>query len=168
MALSLYDLSIPVFLRGLHQLSHLLDKGLAHATATGIDTATLVNARLAPDMYTLAGQVQGASDAAKLGSARLAGVTAPSFPDTETTYAELQARVAKTIDYLNTIERAQVDGFEDRAVVMKSRGNELQFTAQRYLLQFALPNFFFHVTTAYDVLRHSGVPIGKMDYLGKF
>ena len=168
MALSLYDLSIPVFLRGLHQLSHLLDKGQAHATATGIDTATLVNARLAPDMYTLAGQVQGASDASKLGSARLAGVTAPSFPDTETTYAELQARVAKTIDYLNTLERAQVDGFEDRAVVMKSRGNEVQFTAQRYLLQFALPNFFFHVTTAYDVLRHSGVPIGKMDYLGTF
>lgn len=167
MALSLYDLSVPVFLRGLHQLNHLLDKGLAHATATGIDTATLVNARLAPDMYTLAGQVQGASDASKLGSARLAGLTAPSFPDTETTYAELQARVAKTIDYLNTIERAQVDGFEDRAVVMKSRGNEVQFTAQRYLLQFALPNFFFHVTTAYDVLRHSGVPIGKMDYLGK-
>lgn len=168
MALSLYDLSVPVFIRGLQQLSHLLDKGLAHATATGIDTATLVNARLAPDMYTLAGQVQGASDASKLGSARLAGVTAPSFPDTETTYAELQARVAKTIDYLNTLERAQVDGFEDRAVVMKSRGNEVQFTAQRYLLQFALPNFFFHVTTAYDVLRHSGVPIGKMDYLGKF
>ncbi|MGJ7543825.1 DUF1993 domain-containing protein [Variovorax sp. LT1R16] len=168
MALSLYDLSVPVFLRGLNQLNHLLDKGLAHATATGIDTATLVNARLAPDMYTLAGQVQGASDASKLGSARLAGLTAPSFPDIETTYAELQARVAKTIDYLNTIERAQVDGFEDRAVVMKSRGNEVQFTAQRYLLQFALPNFFFHVTTAYDVLRHSGVPIGKMDYLGKF
>jgi hypothetical protein len=168
MALSFYDISVPVFLRGLGQLSHLLDKGLAHAQASGLDPAVLVDARLAPDMYTLAGQVQSASDASKLGTARIAGVTAPSFPDTETTYAELQARVAKTVDYLQSVDRALVDGFEDRAVTMKARGNELSFTAQRYLLQFALPNFFFHVTTAYDVLRHSGVPLGKMDYLGRF
>jgi hypothetical protein len=168
MALSFYDISVPVFLRGLGQLSHLLDKGLAHAQASGQDPAVLVDARLAPDMYTLAGQVQSASDASKLGTARIAGLTAPSFPDTETTYAELQARVAKTVDYLQSVDRALVDGFEDRAVTMKARGNELSFTAQRYLLQFALPNFFFHVTTAYDVLRHSGVPLGKMDYLGRF
>jgi hypothetical protein len=168
MALSFYDISVPVFLRGLGQLSHLLDKGLAHAQASGLDPAVLVDARLAPDMYTLAGQVQSASDASKLGTARIAGLTAPSFPDTETTYAELQARVAKTVDYLQSVDRALVDGFEDRAVTMKARGNELSFTAQRYLLQFALPNFFFHVTTAYDVLRHSGVPLGKMDYLGRF
>jgi hypothetical protein len=168
MALSFYDISVPVFLRGLGQLSHLLDKGLAHAQASGQDPAVLVDARLAPDMYTLAGQVQSASDASKLGTARIAGLTAPSFPDTETTYAELQARVAKTVEYLQSVDRALVDGFEDRPVTMKARGNELSFTAQRYLLQFALPNFFFHVTTAYDVLRHSGVPLGKMDYLGRF
>ena len=168
MALSFYDISVPVFLRGLGQLSHLLDKGLAHAQASGLDPAVLVDARLAPDMYTLAGQIQSASDASKLGTARIAGLTAPSFPDTETTYAELQARVATTVDYLQSVDRALVDGFEDRPVTMKARGNELNFTAQRYLLQFALPNFFFHVTTAYDVLRHSGVPLGKMDYLGRF
>ena len=135
---------------------------------SGIDPAALVNARLAPDMFTLAGQVQSASDASKLGTARIAGLTAPSFPDTETTYAELQARVAKTVDYLQSVDRALIDGSEDRPVTMKARGNELKFTAQRYLLQFALPNFFFHVTTAYDVLRHSGVPLGKLDYLGRF
>jgi hypothetical protein len=168
MALSFYDISVPVFLRGLGQLSHLLDKGLAHAQASGIDPAVLVNARLAPDMYPLSGQIQSASDASKLGTARIAGLTAPSFPDTESTYPELQARVAKTVDYLQSVDRALVDGFEDRPVTMKARGNELSFTAQRYLLQFALPNFFFHVTTAYDVLRHSGVPLGKMDYLGRF
>ncbi|MBT2325580.1 DUF1993 domain-containing protein [Variovorax paradoxus] len=168
MALSLYDISVPVFIRGLGQLSHLLDKGLAHAQASGIDPTVLVNARLAPDMYTLAGQVQGASDASKLGTARLAGIAAPSFPDTETRYEELQARVAKTVDFLQSVDRAQIDGFEERPVTMKARGNELQFTAQRYLLQFALPNFFFHVATAHGVLRHSGVPIGKLDYLGRF
>ncbi|RST56779.1 DUF1993 family protein [Variovorax sp. MHTC-1] len=168
MALSLYDISIPVFIRGLGQLSHLLDKGLAHAQATGIDAATLVDARLAPDMLTLAGQIQRASDASKLGAARLAAITAPSFPDIEKTWDELQARIAKTIDFLNGVDRAQIDGFEERSVSMKVGGSELEFTSQRYLLQFALPNFFFHVTTAYDVLRHSGVPIGKRDYLGRF
>lgn len=169
MALSFYDISVPVFVRGLGQLAHVLDKGLAHAQASGTDPAALFNARLAPDMFTLAGQVQSASDAAKLGTARIAGITAPSFPDTEATYAELQARVAKTIDFLNNgVDRAQVDGAEAREVVMKARGNELKFTAERYLLQFALPNFFFHVTTAYGILRHSGVPVGKLDYLGKF
>ena len=168
MALSLFDISVPVFIRGLGQLSHVLDKGLAHAKAQEIDTATLVAARLAPDMLTLAGQVQSASDASKLGTARLAGITAPSFPDTETTYEELQARVAKTLDFLNTIERSSIDGFEGRDVVVKNRRGEMHFTAERYLLQFALPNFFFHVTTAYGLLRHSGVPIGKMDYLGTF
>lgn len=168
MALSLYDISVPVFTRGLGQLAYILDKGLAHAQAAGTDPLELVNARLAPDMFTLAGQIQSASDAAKFGVARIAGVTAPSFPDTEATYAELQARVTKTVDYLQTVDRALIDGAEEREVTMKVRGNELKFTAQRYLLQFSLPNFFFHVTTAYDVLRHSGVPLGKLDYLGRF
>jgi hypothetical protein len=168
MALSFYDISVPVFVRGLGQLSHVLDKGLAHAQASGTDPAALFEARLAPDMFTLAGQVQSASDAAKLGTARIAGITAPSFPDTEASYPELQARVARTIEFLHGVDRAQVDGAEAREIVMKVRGNELKFTAERYLLQFALPNFFFHVTTAYGVLRHSGVPVGKLDYLGSF
>ncbi|WP_077002606.1 DUF1993 family protein [Variovorax sp. KK3] len=168
MALSFYDISVPVFLRGLGQLSHVLDKGLAHAQASGIEADTLVEARLAPDMLTLAGQVQRASDASKLGAARLAGITAPSFEDNETRYEDLQARIAKTVDFLNGIERTQVDGAEHRPVVLKVRDSQTEFTAERYLLQFALPNFFFHVTTAYDVLRHRGVPVGKLDYLGRF
>jgi hypothetical protein len=168
MALSLYDLSVPVFTRGLGQLTHLLDKSLAHAKANGIDPATLVDARLAPDMLTLAGQIQRASDASKLGTARIAGLAAPSFPDEEKTWDDLVARIAKTQDFLNSVDRSQIDGQEERAVTIKAREGEAHFTAQRYLLQFALPNFFFHVTTAYDVLRHSGMPIGKMDYLGKF
>ncbi len=168
MALSLYDMSVPVFIRGLGQLSHVLEKGLAHAQASGIDPAVLVGARLAPDMFTLAGQVQSASDASKLGTARLAAITAPSFPDTETTWEELQARVTKTIEFLQGVDRKLIDGFEERPVTVKARGTELQFTSERYLLQFALPNFFFHLTTAYGVLRHSGVPLAKRDYLGGF
>ncbi|MDP9975166.1 hypothetical protein J2W39_006450 [Variovorax paradoxus] len=167
MALSMYDLSVPVFSRGLGQLTHLLEKSLAHARANDIDPATLVDARLAPDMLTLAGQIQRASDASKLGVARIAGITAPSFPDDEKTYGDLLARIAKTQQFLATVERTLVDGQEERAVTIKTREGEAHFTAQRYLLQFALPNFFFHVTTAYDVLRHKGMPIGKMDYLGK-
>lgn len=168
MALSMYDLSVPVFTRGLGQLTHLLEKSLAHARANDIDPAVLVDARLAPDMLTLAGQVQRASDASKLGVARIAGITAPGFPDEEKTYDELLARIVKTQDFLATVDRAMIDGQEDRPVTIKAREGEAHFTAQRYLLQFALPNFFFHVTTAYDVLRHKGMPIGKMDYLGRF
>ena len=168
MALSLYDLSVPVFSRGLGQLTHVLEKSLAHAKANDIDPATLVDARLAPDMITLAGQVQRASDASKLAVARISGITAPSFPDEEKTYDELLARIAKTQAFLATVDRTLIDGQEERQVTIKSREGEAHFTAQRYLLQFALPNFFFHVTTAYDVLRHKGMPIGKLDYLGKF
>ncbi|MDQ0022965.1 hypothetical protein J2X90_000751 [Variovorax paradoxus] len=168
MALSLYDISVPVFSRGLGQLTHVLEKSLAHAKANDIDPETLVDARLAPDMITLAGQIQRASDASKLGVARISGVTAPSFPDEEKTYDELLARIAKTQAFLSTVDRTLIDGQEERQVTIKARESEAHFTAQRYLLQFALPNFFFHVTTAYDVLRHKGMPIGKMDYLGKF
>jgi uncharacterized protein len=168
MAISFYDLSVPVFTRGLGALSHVLDKGLAHAVSAGIDPTELVNARLAPDMFTLAGQVQSASDAAKLGAARLAGLTAPSFPDTETTYPELQARVQKTIEYLQSIDRALIEGQEAREITLKLRGTELKVPALRMLLQFTVPNFYFHLTTAYDLLRHKGAPVGKIDFLGQF
>jgi hypothetical protein len=125
MSLSLYDLSVPVFTRGLGQLTHLLDKSLAHAKANGIDPATLFDARLAPDMLTLAGQVQRASDASKLGVARIAGLTAPSFPDEEKTWDDLVARIARTQDFLKTVERAQVDGQEERDVVIKAAAARL-------------------------------------------
>ena len=168
MALSMYDASVPVFSRALGQLSHLLDKGLAHAQASGTDPTLLVNARLAPDMFPLSGQIQSASDASKLGTARIAGITAPSFADNETSVPELQARMAKTLEFLESVDRSAIDSQVERSVTNKVRGHELNFTAQRYLLQFALPNFFFHVTTAYAILRHSGVPVGKLDYLGQF
>lgn len=166
MALSLYDISVPVFDRGLARLSHVLAKGLAHAQAAGSDPAALVHARLAPDMFTLAGQVQCAADAAKAGVARLADLAPPSFPDTEETFDELQARIAKTRDFLQSVAPAQIDAGEQRAIVIAKHG--LHFTGRPYLLQFVLPNFFFHVTMAYAVLRANGVALGKRDFRGEF
>ncbi len=167
MALTMYDASVSVFLHNLKQLSHLLDKGLAHATATGIDPATLVNARLADDMRPLSFQIQSASDASKLAVARVTGTKAPGFPDTETTFDELQARIAKTRAYLQGVPREAFAGAEERQFTMKVGPNEHEFAGQPYLLHFALPNFFFHVTTAYAILRHNGVDVGKRDYLGR-
>ncbi len=167
MALTMYDASVTVFMHNLKQLSHLLDKGAAHAEAAGIDPSTLVQAKLAEDMRPLSFQIQSASDASKLAVVRLSGVAAPSFPDTETTFDELRARVAKTRDYLQTVPREAFEGSEERTVTMKTSAGEVEFTGQSYLLHFALPNFFFHVTTAYDILRHNGVQIGKRDYLGR-
>jgi hypothetical protein len=161
MSISMYRASIPVFIRALDNLSAILKKGDAHA-----GSASFIDARLAPDMLTLVGQVQRASDAAKGAVARLGGIDNPSFPDAEKTFAELQARIKKTIDFLQGVKPAQIDGSEQKTIEMKAGGRELKFTGIDYLLGFALPNFFFHVTTAYAILRHKGVPIGKMDYLG--
>ena len=166
MALSLYDVSVPVFTRGLAQLSHVLDKGLAHAQATGADPDAWVRASLTPDMFTLAGQVQCVSDAAKACVARLAGLEIPSYPDTETTFAQLQERIARTQAFLKGVERAQIDGMEEREISIAKHG--LHFKGQQYLLQYVLPNFFFHLTTAYAVLRVQGVPLGKRDFRGEF
>jgi hypothetical protein len=168
MPLSLYQASIPVFIRGFTNLSAVLEKAKTHAAANNIDLATCVNARLAPDMYPLSGQVQGASDAAKFGAARLAAITPPSFADTETTFDELQARIAKTLDFLKSVSEAQVNARTGGTVTLKIRGKEMNFVCEPYLLDFALPNFFFHLTTAYAILRNQGVPLGKMDYLGSF
>lgn len=165
---SLYQISIPVFLRGLQNLTHVLQKGEAHAQANGIDPTQLLDARLAPDMFNLVRQVQSVSDAAKAGGARLAGIDVPSFPDTESTFAELHERIGKTVRFLESINSSDLDGHEARAVSVKLRSGELRFTALQYLLTFALPNFYFHVTTAYDVLRHQGVALVKMDFLGSF
>lgn len=168
MALSIYQASVPVFIRIFGNLSEILKKAEAHAAAKKIDPSVLVNARLAPDMFPLARQIQIASDAAKGAGARLAGVDIPSFADTETTFAELQERIAKTITFLEGLKPEQFDGSDNRDVTVKTGGREFKAPGQFYLFNFAFPNFFFHVTTAYAILRHNGVEIGKMDYLGKF
>lgn len=166
MALSMYQASIPVLIRGLNNLSTILDKAAAHAEARNIAPEVFINARLAPDMLPLARQVQSVSDGAKGCGARLAGIEIPSFADTETSFPELQERIAKTVAFLNSISPEQIDGSEERPVVLKVRSQEIPFIGRDYLFGFALPNFYFHISTAYGILRHNGVEIGKMDYLG--
>jgi hypothetical protein len=168
MPLSMYQVSIPVFVRGLGVLATLLDKAAAHAGEQGIDPATLVEARLAPDMMTLAAQIQRASDTSKLAAERLTGRASPRFEDTERTLPELQQRIAATVAYLTTIDDAAMADSEQRSVTLNFGSFKPTFTGQQYLLTFALPNFFFHVTTAYDILRHQGLAIGKRDYLGPY
>ena len=159
MATELYDLTVPVFTRGLTALSAVLDKAAAHAAA-------LLERRLIDDMHPLSKQVQIACDGAKLCVARLSGAEAPVHEDTETTIVELKARIAATLDFLASVPRDAVDGQEDREVVLKFPGGEWPFKGQAYVVGFALPNFFFHLTTAYGLLRGAGVPLGKRDYLG--
>jgi hypothetical protein len=166
MAISMYQLSIPVFTRSLNNLSAILAKAATHAEAKKIDPSVFINARLAPDMFALARQVQIASDSVKGCAARLAGVEIPSYEDTETTFAELQARIAKTLAFLQSIDEEKVNGSEDRTVTIKLRGNDVPFQGLPYLMGFVLPNLHFHMTTAYAILRHNGVELGKMDYLG--
>ena len=161
MALSMYQASAPVFLRALRVLHALLEKG----EASGVPAADLVEARLAPDMMGLAGQIQRASDSAKGAVARLAGAAAPSMPDEETTLAQLKERVAQTIAFIETVPEAGFEGAESREIKFKAGPYDLEFTGASYLLTFAIPNFFFHVTTAYALLRMKGVQIGKLDYL---
>ncbi|HET9123075.1 MAG TPA: DUF1993 domain-containing protein, partial [Acidiferrobacteraceae bacterium] len=161
MALSMYQASVPVFVRMLTQLSSILEKGEAYAVAKKIDPAVLIQGRLAPDMFPLSRQIQIACDTAKGCGARLAGVEIPAYPDTETSFAELRARIQKTLDYLKTFSAAQIDGSEERPVTLKIRGNMMTLSGQTYLLQHALPNLFFHVTTAYAILRRDGVELGK-------
>lgn len=165
MSLNMHDASIRVLVHALEVLSKLLDKAAAHAEAKKIDPAVFIQARLFPDMFPLARQVQIASDSAKGCGARLAQVDVPSYADTETTFPELQARIAKTIAFLRGLDAARFAGSEDRAITLKL-DRERTFSGRDYLLNFVLPNFFFHVTTAYAILRHNGVDIGKRDYLG--
>ena len=167
MSLSMHQVSIPVFVRGLQALSGLLQKGAAHAAETGVAEGKLITAQLAPDMLNLAGQVQRASDTSKLSGQRLSGVASPPMPDTETTFAELDARLQRAIDYLLSVPAAAFEGAEDRAVTMPTRANgDLHFDGRGYLLSFVVPNVYFHCTIAYALLRHAGVPLGKMDYVG--
>lgn len=168
MPISLYQLSVPALVRGLHNLSAQIDKGIAYAREQGMDPAELVQARLAPDMLDFSGQVQRASDTAKFGGARLsADAQPPSFPDEETTLEALQDRIAKTIAYLRGVPAEAIDGGEQREIRFKAGPRELHFTGEDYARGFLLPNFYFHATAAYALLRHKGVPLGKLDYLGK-
>ncbi|WP_017904473.1 DUF1993 domain-containing protein [Pseudomonas asplenii] len=169
MTISLYAASIPVFKQMLNALSDVLNKAEAHATAKGIDPGVFVQARLAPDMFPLVRQVQIAVDFAKGVSSRLAQIEVPSYPDTETTFAELQALISKTLAHLDSIDAAQIDGKEGIEIVTRpGTPKEKRFSGQSYLLTYGLPQFFFHVTTAYAILRHNGVEIGKRDYMGAF
>ena len=167
MPISMYQASIPALVRMLGNLSSILDKASEHAEAKKIDPSILVNARLSPSMYPLSRQVQIATDLAKGCGARLAGIEVPSYQDNEATFAELQARIAKTIEFLSGISAEQVDGSEELAISLKF-GRELHFLGQPYVLDFVLPNFYFHVTTAYAILRHNGVELAKMDFTGDY
>lgn len=166
MSLTMYQASIPGFLRMLGNLSAILDKAAAHAEAKKIDPAVFINARLAPDMFPLSRQVQIATDMVKGCAARLAGIEVPRYEDNETSFADLQARIAKTIAFIQSVSASQIDGSEDRQITLKFGSRELSFLGQAYLLDFVLPNFHFHLTTTYAILRHNGMEIGKMDYVG--
>lgn len=168
MSLNMYQVSTPVFIRMLGNLSSILDKAVVHTEAKKIDPSIFINGRLAPDMFPLSRQVQIATDMVKGCAARLAGIEVPSYEDNETTFADLQARIAKTIAFLQSITEGQINGSEEKTVTLKVRGNEISFLGQPYLLNFVLPNFYFHITTTYAILRHNGVEVGKMDYLGSY
>jgi uncharacterized protein len=168
MNISMYQASAPRFVNILQNLSGLLDKAQAHCEAKKIEPAALTGYRLFPDMFPLTRQVQIACDTAKGAVARLAGVEIPKHEDTEQTFAELKARIAKTIEFIESVKPAQVDGSDAKEIVMKMRSGEVKLAGLQYLMSFAYPNFYFHATTVYDILRHNGVEIGKRDFLGKY
>ena len=165
MTIELHAISAPIFTARLKSLVHLLKIGEAEGPARGLSEEALLGARLAPDMFELKRQVQIATDHAKGAMARLAGVDVPSFPDTEQTFAELYARIDKTLAFVASVPATSVNGREETIVTLKLRQETMELTAIDYLQGFALPNFYFHLTTAYDILRHLGVPVGKRDFL---
>jgi len=166
MTISMYQASAPRYARMLRNLSAILGKAQAHCDAKKLDAAALTGYRLYPDMFPFTRQVQIACDQAKGAVARLAGVEPPKHEDTEQSFADLQARIAKTLDFVESVKPAQLDGSETREVVLKLRSGELKFKGADYLFNHAYPNFYFHVTTAYAILRHNGVEIGKKDFVG--
>jgi len=166
MALTMYQASAPRFVNTLKNLSAVLDKAQAHAEAKKIDPLVLTSSRLYPDMFALARQVQVACDTAKGAVARLAGVDVPKHEDTEQSIAELKARIDKTIAFIDGVKPAQIDGSEDKDLTIKLGPREVNWKGMQYLLGFALPNFYFHATTAYDILRHNGVELAKRDFIG--
>jgi len=164
--ISMYQASIPRFVNILGNLSNILDKAQAYVDAKKLDSVTLTTYRLFPDMLPMTTQVQIACDAAKGVVARLAGVEIPVYEDNEKTLSDLKARVAKTVAFIQTVTPRQIDGTEDKEIVIKRGDKESHYKGMQFLLGHALPNFYFHVTTAYNILRHNGVEIGKRDYLG--
>ncbi len=166
MSISMYDFSIPVLARGLTNMSAILDKAAAHAAAKKFDSAVLAQSRLFPDMHPLVRQVQIACDTAKGAAARLAGVEVPKHEDTEASFADLKARIAKTLDFVKSISAAQVKDSETRNIEIKFPNGSWKFTGIAYLTDFVLPNFYFHVSIVYSLLRKAGVEVGKGDYLG--
>ncbi|MDZ8135815.1 MAG: DUF1993 domain-containing protein [Nostoc sp. DedQUE04] len=167
MTISMYQALIPVSIRALNNLINILEKGAAYAETKKIDPNVLINSRLSPDMFPLSKQVQIASDIVNRGAARLAGIEPPKFEDNETTFCQLIDRIQKTISNLNTFKPEQIDGSEEKEITLQMRDNTLSFQGMPFLLYFVLPNLYFHVTTAYDILRHCGVELGKGDFLGQ-
>jgi hypothetical protein len=167
MPLSMYHASVPVFKQMLGSLSAILEKAEAHAAAKKIEPSVLLQSRLYPDMFPLLRQVMVATDFTKGACARLANVEIPKFEDTETSFAELQARLAKTVAFIESLKPAQFDGSDERDVTFSVRSGSRTLKGQTYLLNYALPQFFFHATTAYAILRHNGLELGKLDYMGK-
>ncbi len=166
MTISMYQASVPRLVNALNNLSNILDKAQAHADAKKIDPAVLTQFRLFPDMLNFARQIQIASDTAKGVVARLAGVESPVYEDNEQSFAELKARLAKTVAYIQSFKPEQIDGTEDKDIVTKRGDKETHYKGMQFLLGHAIPNIYFHTTTAYNILRHNGVEIGKRDYLG--
>jgi hypothetical protein len=166
MTVSMFQASVPPFIRALTNLAGILEKGLAYAQARKIDEAVLLNSRLFPDMFPLVRQVQIATDTARSGAGRLAGVEFPAYEDKETTFAELAVRIRNTVTYLETLQPTQIDGSEDKTISWQSRSSTKSMHGQPYLFNHLLPNIHFHVTTAYNILRHNGVEVGKKDFLG--
>ena len=166
MSLTMYSSSVPVFLHFLKSLSVILKKGADHAADKKIDEKVLTGARLYPDMFPLTRQVQIACDVAKGCGARLAGIEVPKYEDNEVTFAELQSRIEKTVSFLKSIPEASINGSEQKPIKLQAGQRELEFVGEYFLRNWALPNVYFHITTAYNILRHNGVAVGKMDFLG--
>lgn len=168
MTISMYAASVPVFKQMLGSLSDLLDKAETHVTEKKIDPNALLQGRLFPDMFPFMRQIMIATDFAKGACARLAGVEVPKYEDTEQSFSDLKARLAKTLAFLDTLSPSDIDGSEERDISTSAGPNSKSFKGQRYLLQYALPQFFFHATTAYAILRHNGIEVGKKDFMGKY
>ena len=167
MSISMYQVAVPVFVRALGNLAHVLKKGEEHAKSKNVSDEVLLQTRLIPDMLPLIKQIQIACDMATRGTARLAGVEPQSFEDNETTLEQAYSRIERSIAYIKSFRPEQIDGSETRAIHLKMRNGEMHFDGQTYLLAFVLPNLFFHCTTAYNILREAGTDIGKTDFIGK-
>jgi hypothetical protein len=167
MTISMYKTSVPIFVQFLTSMSAMLDKAAMHCEAKKIEPATLLNMRLFPDMFPLVRQLRAVTDHAISGTARLAGAELITFPNNEASFAEVKDRIAKTIDFVKSFKPVQIDGTEDKEIVLKFGTFEMKFTGQAFLLNFSLPNFYFHDTTAYNILRELGVEVGKRDFMGR-